>query len=249
MVAFDEIGQVMDPRSWEQESSSLRRFFQLHRHHHLDIFGTTQDISLVAKSALIVVDQWILCQKLEDGAIAEWIFKKLGWSRIRVRYQDMTFQELKKLSRGISGLEDPEKADELQYKGDIENLEWDDFEFEVKYRDVNFKLKKLLHEELNEFKEELYHYYCPQCQGRQLDPIPKSLPFLDIPPRTCPKHFCPLDIRKTGIFDTDYDIEIPDKEVEWRPFVKSPPGHLKIPYKGPLSQRLVSEYSRLQKKL
>ncbi len=64
IVICDEIAEPLDPRNWENEGSGVRRFFQQHRHHHIDIYGTTQNITLVAKSARIVIDEWTDCFRI-----------------------------------------------------------------------------------------------------------------------------------------------------------------------------------------
>lgn len=244
VIAFDEIGQVLDPRSWEQESSDVRRFFQLHRHRHLTILGTTQDISLVAKSARILVSEWILCENNDDSPLVKWIFEKIGLGRVRVKYQEISFNELQQLQKGIGAkpiLDEPDPSDSFS-----ENIDFDDFEFEVKARNVSFSYKKLLHKELNAFKTEMFHYYCPDCCSRQLDPIPYDVDPNTLKVETCPKHKNTiLKIKPTGLFDTDYDIEVSTHDVEWRPFVPSPPGHVKIPYRGPLSKEMLAVKSKL----
>ena len=64
IVICDEIAEPLDPRNWENESGAIRRFFQQHRHHHVDVYGTTQNITLVAKSARIVIDEWTDCFRI-----------------------------------------------------------------------------------------------------------------------------------------------------------------------------------------
>jgi len=219
VLVMDEIGQVMEPRAWEQESGNIRRFFQLHRHRHVDIYGTTQDISLVAKSAWIVVDEWILCEKYENTLI-----RKL-WDKIRkqktfsVQYQDMTYQELKKASNGwdIGG------TDEFgTIGGDI--------------RIKKYKVNELVHSELNEYKKELYHYYCKKCAGRQ-GKIITTRDKKDINKEIyCEKHKDEiLEIRETGLYDSEYEIEIKEKEIYFQAFIPSPKGYRLIKYGGPLT--------------
>jgi len=102
VVAIDEIGRFLDPRNWEKETGEIRRWFQLHRHNHIDVFGTTQDISLIAKSALIVVDEFIYCEQFLNGWLAKAVMAKLHLNYVCVRYEKMSFSELKAMASGNS---------------------------------------------------------------------------------------------------------------------------------------------------
>jgi len=213
VLVMDEIGQVLEPRSWEQESGNIRRFFQLHRHHHVDIYGTTQDISLVAKSAWIVVDEWIMCYKLKPNMLFKLWFYLTNKDIIQIGYQEMTYQEIKKMSYGWENSIDNEESKIGGY-----------------IRIVNYDKKKLLHKELDEYKEELRHYYCPKCAGRQEET--KDL--------KCPKHKeIDLEEIQSGIYDSDYDLPIKEKNISFVAMIDCPAGYRKIPYKGPLSQRQI----------
>ncbi|MFA5155202.1 MAG: zonular occludens toxin domain-containing protein [Patescibacteria group bacterium] len=206
VLVMDEIGQVMEPRAWEQESGNIRRFFQLHRHHHVDIYGTTQDISLVAKSAWIVVDEWILCEKIEAG-IMEWIGKIIKKDFLRISYQQMTYQELKKLSYGWELGEGIEG--DFKQVGGKRRIKW-------------YQKEKLIHKELNEKKIELEHKFCEKCAGRQEGE------------KHCPKH--KEEILKTipsGMYDSDYDLEIKEQEIKWIPYKKT---EVLKPYRGAISE-------------
>lgn len=218
VLVMDEIGQVMEARAWEQESGNIRRFFQLHRHHHVDIYGTTQDVSLVAKSAWIVVDEWILCHKIERT----WWDNFVDWLRnsksFRVGYQDVTYQELKKMAAGWENSMDSEFGG---VGGDIR----------IKRYDIN----KLLHTELDDVKSELEHYRCNKCCGRQ-----EKGEF-------CPKHKEELlEIVKSGMYDTDYDIPIKEKEVRFVAKTPSPAGYMWIDAKFPLSDNQINQKQKLK---
>jgi len=221
VLVMDEIGQVLEPRAWEQESGNTRRFFQLHRHHHVDIYGTTQDISLVAKSAWIVVDEWILCHKEENGIIDKIINFLVKDNTFKVGYQEMTYQELKKLSYG-----------------------WENGEFSDNYDGIggNIRVKryfprKLIHNELNKNKLELKHYFCKKCAGRQDKTEDLK----------CPKHK-DIDLIEieSGIYDSDYDLPTKEREIYLKVFTKGDPERL-MPYKGVLTDkqlRLINEFRK-----
>jgi len=237
VLVMDEIGQVMEPRAWEQESGNIRRFFQLHRHHHVDIYGTTQDISLVAKSAWIVVDEWILCHKIDNNWLStaiDWLLKR---NSFKVAYQDMTYQELKKMANGWELATGEEEEGYSKAVGG---------EIRVK----TYNIEKLKHKELDEFKIELYHYYCPKCAGRQGQIIPKEKKFEELimeDKKMCPKHKeTELIIRESGMYDSDYDIEIKEKDLVFVPMIDCPKGYRKIQYKGALSNKQTEELMKLQ---
>jgi len=221
VLVMDEIGQVLEPRAWEQESGNIRRFFQLHRHHHVDIYGTTQDISLVAKSAWIVVDEWIMCHNLGNNLIdnaINWLLKR---ETIKIGYQDMTYQEIRKLTYGWENfIDNPETG----IGGELRKRKYD--------------LEKLYHFELNENKEEKEHWYCEQCCGRQT-------PNKD---GECPKHQGIKLIQKySGLYDSDYDIPIKEKKISFVAMIDCPAGYRKIPYKGALSPKQIKEKQNLEK--
>lgn len=221
VLVMDEIGQVMEARAWEQESGNVRRFFQLHRHHHVDIYGTTQDISLIAKSAWIVVDEFILCHKIPKSWISYGIDRILGRETFKVGYQDMTYQELKKMTYGWEQTND---QGEIIIGGPIRKIKYD--------------TDKLIHAELNDNKVELEHYRCAKCAGRQTDDNKNGL---------CPKHTKePLILTKSGIYDSDYDLEVKEKAITFVPVIDSPAGWRKIPYKGALTKRQVEQKSLLE---
>lgn len=215
VVIFDELAQFFDPRDWEREGQDVRRFFQLHRHRHVDIYFNTQDISLVAKTVGIVADEWILCQKIEPSGLIKFFFKFFGLERLIFRFEYLTYQQLKKMAMGW------DLAEEIEI-----NNEW---------KTVRFDPIKLLHHELDDKKQELIHWYCPLCLQRQYKPIPKG----DVPKGVhyCPKHKkTPLEVRETGLYDTDYEPDVPPvPELEWQAVVPSPKGFTKIKYRGPLS--------------
>lgn len=221
VLIMDEIGQVMEPRAWEQESGNVRRFFQLHRHHHVDIYGTTQDISLVAKSAWIVVDEFILCEKLRKSWMSFFLDKILKRQTFKIAYQDMTYQELKKMSYGW---EQYDSQGEIKLGG--------------KPRKIRYESKKLEHKELNDNKVELRHLKCPKCASRQKNEMKDGY---------CPKHRSERLITiNSGIYDSDYDLPIKEKQITFYPMIDCPAGYRKIPYKGALSERQAKHKAELE---
>lgn len=222
VLVMDEIGQVLEPRAWEQESGNIRRFFQLHRHHHVDIYGTTQDISLVAKSAWIVVDEWIMCYKLPKNPLEKLIEFILKNDKIKIGYQAMTYQEIKKMSYGWENSIDNEES---KLGGEIRIKKYDKI--------------KLIHRELNENKVELKHYFCEKCAGRQekTDNL------------KCIKHKDENLIEiESGMYDSDYDLPVKEQKITFQAMIDCPAGYRKIPYKGALSQQQINYKEELAAK-
>jgi len=200
VVVFDELAQSFEPRDWENESKDVRRFFQLHRHHHVDIYANTQDLSLVAKTIGIVADEWVLCDRIERGWLRKGFLKLFGIEEISISKEYLNLQQLKKIANG-----------------------WEigeDVALDIETRVVNYKKEKLKHIELDEYKIELIHWHCDQCGGRQGEIIlrgktdniatynEKLKEWVSKEPKYCPKHPGELlKIKETGLYDTDYEPE------------------------------------------
>lgn len=229
IVVFDEIGKILDPRNWEAEGSGVRDFFQQHRKRHIDISGNTQHISLIAKSALIEVSNFLMCYKSFDGDLLKALWPSFPW--VVAHEQEMTLKEIK--------IEDSDFVAREPY----------DDEFEKgKIHSHWFNKKKLLHRELDEFKTELLHHYCSRCMQRQEPTISltDSCLFAEFDQKKqrwfplenrkqfyCPKHKEQLlEVRESGMYDSDYEILSVEKPIVFRPFYKT----LKeAPYRGSLS--------------
>jgi len=230
VVVFDELAQIFDPRDWTEEGGEVRRWFQLHRHFHIDIYANTQDVSLVAKSVGIIADEWQYIEKIEQGAIARWIFSLFGLEYIKMHKSYLSWQQLKKIANGW------ELGEDVAIDGNWEI--------------VNYRLDKIVHSELDELKEELVHKYCEKCAARQGEQIKKeqtnneaiySLELKEWKLRKveyCPKHKEEeLKVRLSGLYDTDYTPETDEEQIEFVAMIDSPKGWRKIPYKGLLSEK------------
>jgi len=64
ILFIDEQSTPLDPYDWERTPKKVKKLFQQHRKRHISIFATAQHSSLVAKSARIVVDNWVDCEIL-----------------------------------------------------------------------------------------------------------------------------------------------------------------------------------------
>lgn len=228
VVVFDEITDFFDPRDWENETKGVRRWFRLHRKHHLVILFNTQDISLVAKTVGTLCHHWYFLKANDFNLIRRFIRKMLGkQDDISLRLYPMTYQELKKMAVGF----------EVGEVMDAQGL----------FTLVNYPLKKILHRELNDKKIEIVHRYCPKCESRQGEQIKRE----DISSyhydsnarmyRLNEIEFCPfcktekLVVRESGIYDTDYELPIKEKPITFQPMIDCPAGWRKIPYTGYLS--------------
>lgn len=258
VVVFDEVTDFFDPREWEAEGSEVRRWFRLHRHRHLDIYANTQDISLVAKTIGTLAHSWLWCKENNDGWLYTWILKQFRIERVGVKIAPMTYQELKKMANGFDIGEKVEEVGGFQA--------------------IYYKKDKLYHHELDQFKIELVHRYCPECEMRQ-DGITKEELKLEEEIhkeiytkkrgqilkedtlKICQKdnkglyhlreeEFCrrhtttPLEIRETGLYDTDYEPEVREKPIMIKLLTK---GETLVPYKGSLSKRQSQLIEELEK--
>jgi len=238
LVVFDEMCKVLDPRDWEKEGSVVRDFFQLHRHRHIEIYGNTQHISFVAKTALAEVSQFFMCDREFDGFLSSVI----PFFPVVIRETPMSLKEIKL-----------EEAGYIMRDDDVE-------EFSVgKSQSYWFRQKKLQHHELDNIKQELIHWHCSKCNQRHLNQIPANQteviaqktrrgwvvrPDVEIP--NCPKHKNhPLEIKESAIYDTDYEFITVEKDVYFKPFTKA----LKeVPYRGRLTDTQLEYQKNLEQR-
>lgn len=241
VVVFDELAQIFDPRDWNEEGSEVRRWFQLHRHFHIDIYANTQDVSLVAKSVGIIADEWQLIEKIEEQWWKKWLLKKFNRDRIRIKKEYLTWQQLKKMANGWELGEDVAIDGDWEYK--------------------NYRISKLVHKELDEQKEELIHTYCEKCMSRQGERIDRTqtnnVAIYSLEQnqwelkekKYCEKHREEeLKVKESGLYDTDYTPETDEIEVQFKAFIPSPKGWRDIEYKGLLSKEQNTKKQNLVKK-
>jgi len=244
MIVFDEVAQSFDPRDWEKENSDVRSFFQLHRHRHLDIICNTQDISLVAKTIGIQTHKWLLCEKREHGLLIKIILMLLGFKQknIRIDLTQMTYQQMKKMAMGweIGEIYNPEKEDN-------------------NYDRIKLPKNMIIHQELNEYKIEIVHKYCPKCKMRQGTIIKKEetdeICFWNNKEKKwelnkkeyCPKHpHTELEVRESGMYDTDYEPEQKEKEIIIKAFTKK---EIWSEYKGWISEEQEKQKKEKEKQV
>jgi len=229
VIVFDEIRQSFDPRRWESEDEQVRTFFEMHRKRHNDIIFNTQDVSLVAKTIGIQAHQWAQVERVKDSILKRVWYNISRHEGITIRKDYLTFQELKKIANGW------ELGEDVAIDADWEI--------------THYRAQNLIHHELDDYKVELVHRYCPICQSRQGEMIKK-----EDTNKVCKKdekgnwilrqkEFCPkhpkekLEIKESGIYDTDYEPIRIEKELIWVPLVDCKKGERKVRYNGPLSER------------
>lgn len=238
VFAFDEVAQVLPARMWSSETLEIQKFFQLHGHRHNDIYCNTQDVSLVAKTIGIVASKWGRVKKEEKGYLIRLIDKYRKSKSINFKYQELSYALIKKIASGE--LDDTPKEsseapidDNYSYSDDFY---FGDIDIPSKLSDewsnISYKLTDLYHDELNEYKAELVHFYCPECKSRQGQFIPiddtfkyvrevgKNL-YEPVYKYSCVKHRCPLVVRKSLMYDSYYEPEVVEKEVIFKPFYKA----------------------------
>lgn len=228
IIVFDEIGQILPARQWAEEGLRVQMFFQLHRHRHIDIIGNTQDVSLVAKTVGIVANRWYYLEKTNNKGI-DWILDKIfKYPIVMMRKTELSYQGLKKMENG------------WEIEGVMKSREHSKRKF--------YPVSKILHTDLDKYKLELVHKYCPLCAMRQGSDIPKdkTLEVCDYKKgiytlkhtEYCPKHTeQALSVRLSAMYDTDHEPIIKEKKITLQPMIDSPAGYKKIRYQGRLSER------------
>lgn len=203
-IVFDEVARSFPARGYDQETSDFWDFIQLHRHRHNTIIANTQDISLVAKTIGVQAHSWSQCEKVVRSPLLLFFDKVFEHNKIVINEDFLSYGELKRIALGWEQNIDPEIKP--------------DWETHV------FTKEQLIHSELDEYKIELVHRYCPRCKSRQGEQIKKAdtlkfcNPSFDNKGKLlgyslkeieyCPKHKnTSLVVRLSGMFDTDYEPE------------------------------------------
>lgn len=251
LLFIDELGFVLDPYDWANIPKSVRVFFQFHRKKKIEIVSTTQDISFLAKPARVLVSNYIFCENSDWGQIVAKIFSFFGYGEVRLAQRALTFNDLQKLQKGVgaSPLIDSEEEEEEM----PDDLDFDDLGVESPIIRRSYSFKTLFHRELDEYKIEIYHKFCPLCNGRSGSQIKAedSDIYIDYNKKLKryflkTSEFCSfhkdqlLDVRVSGIYDTDYELEPKDIDVVWKPYVPVKSGATLVPYKGVLSKKAIS---------
>lgn len=244
VVVFDEVSDFFDPRDWADEGSRVRRWFRLHRHRHLDIIANTQDISLVAKTIGTLAHRWLYVKKDEPNFFNLLLDKILKRQIIRLSVAEMTYQELKKMAAGW------EIGEMVEEQGG--------------FQPVRYNVKKLVHEEFDDMKQEIVYTYCPKCKMRQGKMIRKEetdkLCLFEYSGKKkntgnwvlknklyCGKHKeQELEIKFSSMYDTDYEPEIREREIQFRPYRPIKQGEIWVLDKGTLTNYQLDQKKKLE---
>lgn len=146
ILAIDEISALLEPRNWENESMEVRRMFSQHRKRHLTLFSTTQHISLVAKSARIILDYWA---EVKNYTPTEGRKGKRGFGSylpfLLIREQVIPKNKY--------------QEEDIVLKSNFLDLP----------HEMNYVSKKvnILAPQYDKYKKELKHLYCNECKQSQ----------------------------------------------------------------------------------
>lgn len=258
VVVFDEVTDFFDPREWEAEGSEVRRWFRLHRHRHLDIYANTQDISLVAKTIGTLAHNWLWCKENNDSWLMAWILKQFKITRIGIKIAPMTYQELKKMANGWDLGEKVEEVGGFQAiyynHKKILHHELDDHKIELVHRYCpicEMRQDGITKEELELGKEAALKIWTKKRSQIPKEETKKWVKqdnkgiYHLIEEEFCQRHTTtPLEIRETGLYDTDYEPEVREKKIMVQLMVESTKMQ---PYKGSLSPRQSQLIEELEK--
>jgi len=252
IILFDEVADSFDNRGWENEDSEIRKFFRYHRKRHNDIYCNTQDISLVAKTIGILVHKWYLLEKVPSNIFDELLWKWFKIGSIKATKYTLTRERLLKLANGQElGQWDFESENE-----EFDSLFEEDEKGKVKIDHENIPIREIIRPDLNDKKIEIIHWYCQKCGQRQGEIIKKAdteniaqydkkkkiwLPKNEI---FCPKHKeQKLELRESGIYDTDYELPVKKQEIYLKAFIKKPIDKL-VEFKGNLNEEQRKEFDK-----
>lgn len=262
VIFIDEIGQFLDPYAWKDLSYSHRAFFQNHRKYHLDIISTTQDVSFIAKPARVLISDWVFCENNSYSPLVSRFMALFGVDEIRVKYLELKTYDLLKLQKGIGFDTLNDDVDDVDFNidNDIDIAKLSEIKKNLNpVKKKSYSIKKLVHRELDDFKNEIYYFYCPKCGGRQYYDIKKGNEFKYFNFDKKGKYYCKMNYycpnhrdsllvaRLSFIYDTDYLIKVSVPSLVWRPFVPSRAGERLVPYRGFLPSSVLPSSQNLAK--
>lgn len=186
IVLIDEIGVILDSRQFRDEGSNTRMFFSYHRKHHVEIVSSTQHISQVAKTSKNLVSDWFICSEISKSSLIMEIFIKIiGFKGVVIKTERVELEELANEKQVL----DPE-APLILGKQEKAKTYW-------------LNEKKLIRNDLKDYKEEKEYNGCVNCKTRFTE-----LDLIDTKNNT----ICPLCMTETIgkitsiMYDTDYEL-------------------------------------------
>lgn len=252
-ILCDEVGDMIDAYDWRTIPQSIKRMFRFHRKRHLDFVMTAQDISFIAKPFRVLIKTWVFCEEDKSLDIFDNTFLRVR--SVRFKYRELIQSDLSGFLKGL-GSDPLEDKNDVFSKENSSNENLSDINVIVEpfpVKKVSYSFKHLLHRELNEFKIELVHRYCPDCKSRQGEQIlnEHTLDICDYVPKTKKYYlkndeFCPyhketlLEVRESGIYDSDFEIIPPFVEGKWVYMVKVSGSPRFEPYRGVLTPEMLN---------
>jgi hypothetical protein len=250
VLFIDELGDFVDAYDWANISQDFRRFLRLSRKRKVDIITTAQDISYIAKPLRVLFSDWVYCENATPTGLAEKILKFFGLFTVKIKQQELTANELAKLQKGV-GNNPLQEKDEDEEIGDFEDFDIESLPLEKKIKTFDYSKKDLICPDLDDFKIYHFYLYCPVCERQvgdylTLEQAEKVIDYNKKQYFTKQPCYCDihkqqlLEVRQAGIYDTDFEIPVPDvPELIFKAYIPSPKGYQNIPYKGiiPESQK------------
>lgn len=224
IVLIDEIGIILDSREFKDEGSNTRKFFSYHRKHHVEIISSTQHISQVAKTSKNLVTDWYICSDISKSSIwLQLIMKFIGFKGVVIKTERVELHEI---------------ADEKEILDPEAPLM---FGSPLTAKTYWLNDKKLIRNDLNEFKDELTYRGCKDCLTRFTE---KDLK--DTEDKRCPLCMTENLGEITAImYDTDFELPNKEKEVRFTAEVPSPEGYTWIKAKQPLNPDQIEKKRQL----
>jgi len=185
ILLIDEIGIILDSRQFKDEGSNTRRFFSYHRKHHVEIVTSTQHISQVAKTCKNIITDWQIVNQTYEGKFAKTFLSIFGFNGLVIKTEHVELEELTNEKEVL----DPE-APIIFGTPEKAKTYW-------------LSMKKLIRNDLKEFKDEMEYTGCTECRTRFTDKDTKD---------TKKDELCPLCMTKTIgkvtaiMYDTDYEL-------------------------------------------
>lgn len=252
VLFIDELGDFVDAYDWLNIPQAFRRFLRLSRKRKVDIITTAQDLSYIAKPFRVLFSHWVFCQNNSFTGVFGRLLNSFGFSNLKILQQELTSNDLFLLQNGVGHkvLLDDDPVDvsvssgedltenDLNLVSDVSKLS--------KTKIKHYNNRKLICSNLDDKKIYQYASYCSKCQTI-IDYLDDEICYNAIlfkknkKPYFCCSLFCPncetlLKPKKMGIYDSDFEIPLPEvPDLVFKPFVPSPKGERLIPYKGPLS--------------
>lgn len=242
LLAIDELADLIDKIDWERYSQAVKKFFMYHRHFFVDIVANTQSYEDIAHQPRRHISRYFMCERHFDGDLLKKIWPRFPW--VTIKTYEMTKNEVMLLDKARIQFEDDDSVD--TFKAIATMRAW-------------YKIKNLYHFELDQYKQEYIHFYCPICNSRHGDQIPKEetgqyavrddrtkiwLPRKDLELGKCPKHpDQDLTVRTSFMYDSNYlPEEKKNQPIIFKPFVM---GQKLVPFRGDLTE----DQQKLLKKL